>query len=62
MYLSQMAVRHQKASSAGMFISRRAAIGAWMTFDYWNVMLVTMIMLVTMLMMIPVPGNILQQG
>ena len=28
MYLSQIAVRHQKASSAGMFISRRAAIGA----------------------------------
>ena len=29
MYLSQIAVRHQNASSAGMFIRSRAAIGAW---------------------------------
>ena len=29
MYLSHIAVRHQNASSAGMFINSRAAIGAW---------------------------------
>ena len=50
MYLSQIAVRHQKASSAGMFISRRAAIGAWITFGYWNVMI-----MMPLIMLVPMP-------